>query len=120
MSFPRRPPSRIALELLDCIDQREGKASKWDLVKVLGNESQFQHWVTNFLLKEKFIKEIQASNHSFYCKTENGEFFQTTKERQDSACATSSERKETAEKLLTNHINGWFIAYALVVSQLAD
>ncbi len=75
MSFPRRPPSRIALELLDCIDQKEGNASKWDLVKILGNESQFQHWVTNFLLKDKFIKEIQESNHMFYCKTENGEFF---------------------------------------------
>ena len=75
MYFPRRPPSRIALELLDCIDKKEGKASKWDLLKVLGNESQFQHWVTNFLLKDNFIKEHQESNHSFYCKTENGEFF---------------------------------------------
>ena len=75
MSFPRRPPSRIALELLDCIDQKEGKASKWDLIKILGNESQFQHWVTNFLVKDRFIKEIQESNRNFYCKTENGEFF---------------------------------------------
>jgi predicted transcriptional regulator len=75
MSFPRRPPSRIALELLDCIDEKEGKASKWDLIKILGNESQFQHWVTNFLVKDRFIKEIQEANRSFYCKTENGEFF---------------------------------------------
>jgi hypothetical protein len=75
MSFPRRPPSRIALELLDCIDQKDGKASKWDLVKILGNESQFQLWITNFLLKDNVIKETRKSNHSFYCKTENGEFF---------------------------------------------
>ena len=75
MSFPRRPPSRIALELLDQIDQKEGKASKWDLIKILGNESQFQHWVTNFLLKDKFIKELHVSNHTFYLKTQNGEFF---------------------------------------------
>jgi hypothetical protein len=75
MSFPRRPPSRIALELLDQIDQKEGKASKWDLIKILGNESQFQHWVTNFLLKDKFIKELHVSNHTFYSKTQNGEFF---------------------------------------------
>jgi hypothetical protein len=75
MSFPRRKPSRIALELLDCIDKKEGKASKWDLIKILGNESQFQHWVTNFLIKDKFIKEIHESNHSFYSKTEAGEFF---------------------------------------------
>lgn len=75
MSFPRRPPSRIALELLDQIDQKEGKASKWDLIKILGNESQFHHWVTNFLLKDKFIKELHESNHTFYSKTQNGEFF---------------------------------------------
>ncbi len=75
MSFPRRKPSRIALELLNCIDQKEGKASKWDLIKIVGNESQFQHWVTEFLVKDKFIEEIQESTRYFYCKTENGEFF---------------------------------------------
>lgn len=77
MSFPRRKPSRIALELLNCIDQKEGKASKWDLIKILGNESQFQNWITNFLVKDRFIEEIQESNHSFYRKTKNGEFFHT-------------------------------------------
>jgi predicted transcriptional regulator len=75
MSFPRRKPSRIALELLNCIDQKEGKASKWDLIKILGNESQFRHWVTEFLIKDKFVEEHQESKHYFYCKTENGEFF---------------------------------------------
>jgi len=75
VSFPKRPPSRIALEFLDCIDQKKGNASKWDLVKILGNESQFQHWVTNFLLKDNFIKEIQESNHMFYCKTETANSF---------------------------------------------
>jgi predicted transcriptional regulator len=75
MSFPRRKPSRIALELLNCVDQKGGKASKWDLIKILGNESQFQHWVTGFLMKDGFIEEIQESNHTFYRKTENGEFF---------------------------------------------
>ncbi len=75
MSYPRRPPSKIALELLECIDQKEGKASKWDLIKILGNESQFHHWVQDFLIKDKFIKEIQESNRTFYCKTESGEFF---------------------------------------------
>jgi hypothetical protein len=75
MSFPRRAPSRIALELLNCIDQKEGRASKWDLIKILGNESQFRHWVIEFLIKDKFVEEIQESNHYFYRKTENGEFF---------------------------------------------
>jgi predicted transcriptional regulator len=75
MTFPRRKPSRIALELLDCIDQKEGRASKWDLIKILGNESQFQHWVTKFLIKDGFVKELSESNHSFYSKTASGEFF---------------------------------------------
>lgn len=75
MSFPRRKPSRIALELLNCIDQKEGKASKWDLIEIVGNESQFQHWITNFLVKDRFIEEIHESNRSFYRKTENGELF---------------------------------------------
>jgi hypothetical protein len=75
MSFPRRKPSRIALELLNCIDRKEGKASKWDLIKILGNESQFRHWVTEFLVKDSFIEEFRESKHCFYRKTENGEFF---------------------------------------------
>ena len=75
MAFPRRKPNIIALELLSCIDQNNGKASKWDLIKILGNESQFRHWVTEFLMKDRFIEEIRDSNHTFYRKTENGEFF---------------------------------------------
>jgi predicted transcriptional regulator len=75
VSIPRRKPSKIALEILDCIDQKNGKASKWDLIKILGNESQFQHWITNFLLKDKFIQEITESKRNFYYKTETGEFF---------------------------------------------
>ena len=72
MSFPRRDPSRIALELLDCIEQKEGKATKWDLIKILGNEAQFNLWVKDFLVKDKFIEEITESRYSFYKKTENG------------------------------------------------
>ena len=75
MAFLRRKPSIIALELLNCIDQNNGKASKWDLIKILGNESQFRHWITEFLIKERFIEEIQESDRTFYEKTENGEFF---------------------------------------------
>lgn len=75
MSFPRRDPSRIALELLDCIDRKDGKATKWDLVKVLGNESQFDNWVKDFLVKDKFVEEMTESRYSFYKKTGNGEFF---------------------------------------------
>lgn len=73
MTYPRRKPSRIALELLNCLDEREGKASKWDLIKILGNESQFHYWVEEFLLKEKFVAEQHESSRCFYKKTENGE-----------------------------------------------
>lgn len=73
MSFPRRKPARIALDLFNCIDDKNGKASKWDLIKVVGTESQFHYWIEEFLLKDKFIEEQQTSNRSFYGKTESGE-----------------------------------------------
>jgi hypothetical protein len=73
MYFPRRAPARIALELFDCIDERNGKASKWDLIKVVGTETQFHYWVEEFLLRDKFVEAHQESNHYFYAKTETGE-----------------------------------------------
>ena len=59
--------------MLGCIDDREGKASKWDLIKVVGTESQFHDWVEEFLLKDKFIEKQQVANHYYYRKTETGE-----------------------------------------------
>jgi predicted transcriptional regulator len=73
MPFPRRKPARIALELFDSVDQKDGRASKWDLIKVVGTESQFHYWVEEFLLKDRFLEEETDSNHSFYKKTKNGE-----------------------------------------------
>lgn len=73
LTYSRRKPSRIALEVLNCLDEKGGKASKWDLIKILGNESQFHYWVEEFLLNEKFVVEQQESNRSFYKKTETGE-----------------------------------------------
>ena len=73
MPFPRRAPAIIASDLFDCIDERNGKASKWDLIKVVGTESQFHYWVEEFLLKDKFIEEQQESKRCFYQKTETGE-----------------------------------------------
>jgi len=75
MSFPRRDPRRIALELFNCIDQKEGRATKWDLIKILGNEAQFNHWLKEFLIKDRFVKEITKSRHYFYSKTESGDLF---------------------------------------------
>ena len=73
MPFPRRAPARIALELFDCIDEKSGKASKWDLIKVVGTESQFHYWIEEFLLRDKFVEEQRKSNRYFYKKTEAGE-----------------------------------------------
>ena len=75
MSFPRRDPRKIALELLNGIDQKEGRATKWDLIKILGNEAQFNHWVKDFLVKDRFVEEITESRHYFYSKTESGDLF---------------------------------------------
>jgi predicted transcriptional regulator len=70
----RRKPSEIALELLDCIDEK-GEATRWDLIKILGNTWQFHHWVEEFLMKERFVEERRESRSYFYKKTETGEMF---------------------------------------------
>jgi predicted transcriptional regulator len=70
----RRSPSEIALELLDLID-RDGRASKWELTKVLGNTAQFRHWVDDFLLKDGLISEIQEGRVTYYLMTDRGILF---------------------------------------------
>ena len=65
----------IALALFNCIDGEAGRASKWSLIKVLGNESQFHYWVEDFLIKDGFIEEKIESNRSLYSKSVNGELF---------------------------------------------
>ena len=69
-----RSPSEIALQLLDLVDE-EGKASKWELTKLVGNTAQFRHWVDDFLLKDGHLKEIQEGRVTFYRKTERGNLF---------------------------------------------
>ena len=69
-----RSPSEIALQLLDLVDE-EGKASKWELTKLLGNTAQFRHWVDGFLLKEGHLLEIQEGRVTYYIKTERGNLF---------------------------------------------
>jgi hypothetical protein len=64
----------IALDLLDCVESK-GKATKWDLIKVLGNEVQFTLWIERFFLPEKVLVEIREGRKRFYAKTERGELF---------------------------------------------
>jgi predicted transcriptional regulator len=70
----RRSPNSIALELLNCIEEK-GEATKWDLIKVLGNENQFRMWITEFFIREKVITERRDGGHYHYAKTERGELF---------------------------------------------
>jgi len=64
----------IALDLLDCVESK-GKVTKWDLIKVLGNEVQFTLWIERFFLPEKVLVEIKEGRKHFYMKTERGELF---------------------------------------------
>jgi predicted transcriptional regulator len=68
---PRRSPAVIALEVLDCVGS--GETSKWDLIKVLGNEAQFRVWVEEFLLPEGVLVERRDGQRYFYRRTERGE-----------------------------------------------
>ena len=69
---PRRTPDTIALELLNTIEER-GEATKWDLIKVLGNEAQFKIWIEDFLLPERVLAERREDRNYFYTMTERGE-----------------------------------------------
>lgn len=70
----RRSPDTIALELLNCLEEK-GEATKWDLIKILGNEAQFKIWIENFFLPEKVLEERREGRHYFYRKTERGQVF---------------------------------------------
>ena len=70
----RRTPDTLALELLDCVAEK-GEASKWDLIKVLGNDAQFRKWIEEFLLPEGVLDERREGRNYFYTMTERGELF---------------------------------------------
>lgn len=74
MPSSRRNPSEIALELLDCIDEK-GEATRGGISKILGTTWQFHQWVENFLMKEKLVEKRRESKSRFYRKTESGELF---------------------------------------------
>ena len=61
------------MDLFEIIQQKSNRASKWDLLKVLGTESQFHFWVEDFLVKDKFISVDEVEGHSFFSKTDSGE-----------------------------------------------
>ena len=70
----RRTPSEIALELFNLIEV-DGRASRWELIKILGNTAQFRHWVDDFLLEDGLITEIKEGKALYYVKTDRGTLF---------------------------------------------
>jgi predicted transcriptional regulator len=70
----RRSPDVIALELLNVIEA-VGESSKWDLVKVLGNDVMFKNWVDDFFLPEGILVERREGRNYFYTMTELGSQF---------------------------------------------
>jgi len=74
MTHPRRTASKIALDILDVIEENE-EATKWDILKVVGNSQQFTHWIDDFFLKEKIIEEKVEGRYYYYSITERGILF---------------------------------------------
>ena len=70
----RRPPDTIALELLNILEEKT-EASKWDLIKVLGNDTQFKIWIEDFFLPEKVLEERREGRNYYYTMTERGKLF---------------------------------------------
>ena len=70
----RRSPDEIALELLDAIEE-ETEATKWDLIKVLGNDTQFKIWIDDFFIPEKVVTERREGRNYYYTMTERGKLF---------------------------------------------
>ena len=77
MSHPRRTASQIAFDILQSVDEK-GEATKWDLLKIVGNTQQFRHWIEDFLLPKKVLierTEGDTRKYYYYSLTERGKIF---------------------------------------------
>ena len=70
----RRSPDEIALELLNVFEEKT-EVNKWDLIKVLGNDTQFKIWIEDFFLPEKVLEERREGRNYHYTMTERGKLF---------------------------------------------
>lgn len=70
MSAPRSPVE-IAYEIMKHVSDNDG-ASRWDLIKILGNTRQFHHWVSDFLVQDGFLMEHNDGNSYMYTLTDSG------------------------------------------------
>lgn len=69
--YPQKDPPTRCLDFFRLVD--EGKATKWALIKLVGNEAAFNRWVVSFFLKYNLLKEVQEGRRTYYMKTEEGE-----------------------------------------------
>jgi predicted transcriptional regulator len=72
LSFRRRRPAEITYKLLRCIIE-DGEATKWDLTKIVGTTSQFESYVSEYLILNGFVAERQDGRNYFYSLTKLGE-----------------------------------------------
>ena len=70
----RRSPDMIALELLNRVEA-SGESSKWDLIKVLGNDVMFKNWMEDFFLPEGILEERREGRNYYYTMTDLGRQF---------------------------------------------
>lgn len=66
------------LKIFDKIDEKGGRALKWDLIKLVGSEAAFKRLITNLLLKNRLLEESKEGRRTYYSKTEDGELFHKT------------------------------------------
>jgi predicted transcriptional regulator len=67
-----RPPVNIAYLLLREIKDNE-EVNRWGLIRILGNNRQFHHWVTDFLVSDGFVTETEQDGRYSYRLTDDGE-----------------------------------------------
>ena len=64
-------PKKI-LQYLDKIDERSGRITKMDFLRIAGNERLSNEWI-EYLLRCNLIIRIRENNREFYAKTDVGQ-----------------------------------------------
>jgi predicted transcriptional regulator len=71
LSVSRRRAAEITYKILNDVSEK-GESTKWDLIKIVGNEQQFNHYITDFILKKECLKERTEGRNYFYSLTQRG------------------------------------------------
>jgi hypothetical protein len=65
-------PAGRALEYLEAIDKRGGKARRMDFLRIAGSEAAVDRWVS-FLVRHGMVVEAEEDGSRIYAKTDFGE-----------------------------------------------